>query len=482
MSLDAKFAAFLGECLVQTPNATLPRATLRSQWSEYNNGSAGINKLYKYIEENLTGLTKTHLTGYSIKNQATPLPPAQSPLTPPIQATPLPPAQSPLTPPIQATPLPPTQSPLTPPTQSPLEPIGNENMSESAMMFKLMMYRMDMDAQSRKDANDIARETLEVTKDLGIRRLDLEERKHQEFIRQKQLDREHHTAENNKNRRLFQHGIHPYLDYEVYGNVAHQYITSSSLKRNLLANVLIHDVSDPTRERDICNVINTRVNQETSELPIVVKSDANDVMLVDDDLISINDCVEIASDVANELHDTGCVANRKNEWIDTMSKRVAIVKSVKTKDDLIVSAPTHIDTLEIINAGHIGSSKKNKRHYLKPRNKVKMVDNNPDDLMVCCYVCANPCSIKDASLHRSHNLPESKGGSWNKQNIYLCCSKCNLNMGNGATIEEYSCSLIENKLNELTISFTKRKNDIQLIESSDTASDSGSEAYLDAQN
>ena len=48
----------------------------------------------------------------------------------------------------------------------------------------------------------------------------------------------------------------------------------------------------------------------------------------------------------------------------------------------------------------------------------------------------------DASeTHRCHNIPNSKGGDWSKDNVYLCCATCNQTMGDAKTVLEFKVDL-----------------------------------------
>jgi len=67
-----------------------------------------------------------------------------------------------------------------------------------------------------------------------------------------------------------------------------------------------------------------------------------------------------------------------------------------------------------------------------------------------CYIswCDNKFSVMSA-WHVGHNLPESKGGTIDINNLKPICCECNLGMGNRHTIDEWSNMYSELSLNKL---------------------------------
>lgn len=63
-----------------------------------------------------------------------------------------------------------------------------------------------------------------------------------------------------------------------------------------------------------------------------------------------------------------------------------------------------------------------------------------------CFVpwCDNKFTVL-SSWHVGHNIPESKGGSLEINNLKPICSDCNLGMGNRYTINEWSYTFIDIK-------------------------------------
>ena len=50
--------------------------------------------------------------------------------------------------------------------------------------------------------------------------------------------------------------------------------------------------------------------------------------------------------------------------------------------------------------------------------------------------CENTISV--CNFHVCHNIPESKGGSMNIENLRRICSNCNLSMGSKYSIDEWN--------------------------------------------
>ena len=64
-----------------------------------------------------------------------------------------------------------------------------------------------------------------------------------------------------------------------------------------------------------------------------------------------------------------------------------------------------------------------------------------------CYIhwCDNIINVFD--FHVGHNIPKSKGGTLNINNLKPICSRCNLSMSDNYTIDEWSnlCPIIQKK-------------------------------------
>ena len=55
-----------------------------------------------------------------------------------------------------------------------------------------------------------------------------------------------------------------------------------------------------------------------------------------------------------------------------------------------------------------------------------------------CSVTWCKTMISPFSFHMGHNVPESKGGATDLNNLQPICARCNLSMGSQYTIDEFS--------------------------------------------
>lgn len=76
------------------------------------------------------------------------------------------------------------------------------------------------------------------------------------------------------------------------------------------------------------------------------------------------------------------------------------------------------------------------QEYVVPENNIRF--DKQYNQIVDCYCCGTAIDIKDA--HRSHIVAKELGGSCDKENIRICCKKCNLGMSI-MDLEEYKASL-----------------------------------------
>jgi hypothetical protein len=83
-----------------------------------------------------------------------------------------------------------------------------------------------------------------------------------------------------------------------------------------------------------------------------------------------------------------------------------------------------------------------KKGYIKKRipKKIKeevWVKTNGNKFTAECYVnwCSNKINV--FNYHVGHNIPESKGGTLELNNLLPICDRCNLSMSNNYTIQEW---------------------------------------------
>jgi len=122
----------------------------------------------------------------------------------------------------------------------------------------------------------------------------------------------------------------------------------------------------------------------------------------------------------------------KNKYI----KKTTNTIKLEQKDHL--DKIEHIDNTDITNITNIHHKEtipKRIRELVWTKNNGEVFSNN-------CYVswCENKINVFNFQV--GHNIPESKGGTLEIDNLKPICSNCNLSMGNRYTIDEW-CKLIK---------------------------------------
>jgi 5-methylcytosine-specific restriction endonuclease McrA len=92
-------------------------------------------------------------------------------------------------------------------------------------------------------------------------------------------------------------------------------------------------------------------------------------------------------------------------------------------------------------------TKNNSLKIIKPKNKSKIpkalrqqvwLNHMGKKFESKCIIlwCSNKITV--FNFHVGHNIPESKGGTLNINNLFPICSNCNLSMSNNYTIDEWN--------------------------------------------
>jgi 5-methylcytosine-specific restriction endonuclease McrA len=81
-----------------------------------------------------------------------------------------------------------------------------------------------------------------------------------------------------------------------------------------------------------------------------------------------------------------------------------------------------------------------------------------------CYIswCSNKINV--FNFHVGHDIPESKGGTDEINNLKPICDRCNLSMGNNYTIKEWNIKFNKN-MNKSNNNITNIKNNIRYYNS-----------------
>ena len=237
---------------------------------------------------------------------------------------------------------------------------------------------------------------------------------------EKEKDRAFMREENNKPRVLtiLSKGFNPYFDLVGYGNNSKQFIDSSSLKK-----VIGFSQFDNTNVRDLTieHKIGDIVESESEDKIIYSGEDSSIIRGIDSEKVSeVLDKIEIDEKAKEDvLAQVSEICNAPKD----SSKRLKIPK---------------LDSLRCSQLPDVNSSCLDKKKYIRAINKLRFVDNK---IMINCYCCDDEYPLDSPAIHRSHNIPKSRGGDWSKENIYLCCSSCNQDMGNEITVLDYKLDL-----------------------------------------
>lgn len=444
--MATEYATFIATYLEVSISSKIARSAFRALWTEKTGSSSGILKMYSHFKEN--EINKTHIIGYKIKT---------SPIVQKVET----PIVSVIETPIAAKPV------MDEYKMAKLE-MMKKKMEEDRLIAEKKMEQERLIAEKKMEEERLIAEKQMETKcvladkqteqlqmklatkvELTTKKLELEEKKHLEFIKQKELDRSHSTMENNKNRRMFLFNHHPYLELQYYGNAASQYQTAFSTKMNIFTKLAIHESIDQKDDQKVSEIINNVVDKKATLLPIVNPTGN----LVDEHLVHVKEHAKSIEQVLEELKKENIVEPEINhDWVNEVKQQVAIVASVGKRDNLDMMVPSYMEMLTDINKEKLNESQKPKASYVKPKNHAR-INRNDGEMYIRCFTCSNECKLSDSGVHRSHNLPKSKNGSWAKNNIYLCCATCNQSMGNENTIEEYVCTKIGNRLSGISVSF-----------------------------
>jgi len=225
--------------------------------------------------------------------------------------------------------------------------------------------------------------------------------------------------ENNKNRLLtmMTSKYNKYLDLEAYGTNSFQFITGESLKK-----VIGFNLFDKTNSRDFV---------KEKQISDIVDSHAEDqIAHVGNSEVKIKgiDIDTIFSKVKPDLLEISEVENQIKEIIaapkdDKVRMKIPVMEQLANNQDPNLH------------------KKKHKTHYLRNVNDAKL---EGDKLVINCYTCNDRFELNSSAFHKCHNVPESKGGDWSKDNVYLCCASCNQKMGNSLSVLEFKVELYAN--------------------------------------
>ncbi len=305
-------------------------------------------------------------------------------------------------------------------------------------------------------------------------------------------NREFQRIENNKSRALYAvSSYNRHLDPEVVGTVSKQYVTSDSLRRCIEFNAW-----DWTGEHNLpaMKSLKNTISSMEEKIEIVMdgKSVEKNVIALETaiDLTSKVDVGVIPAKVVDEglklvseipvddvskpvVEESTAIAVAEIAGSQSMLlKRLVEVPKIASRDE-DRHMKKEVDWMVVDQSAKKDKAKKlDKRRYIRSKQSASFGGNG--QIFVKCDCCRVSMDLDDGGCHRGHNLPDSRGGSWDKSNIRLICASCNLNMSDKYTIREY-------KIKVLYIPITHDASDASEVVSDDSEAscDDDSEASCD---
>ncbi len=305
-------------------------------------------------------------------------------------------------------------------------------------------------------------------------------------------NREFQRIENNKSRALYAvSSYNRHLDPEVVGTVSKQYVTSDSLRRCIEFNAW--DWTGEHNKLAMGSLKNTISSMEEKiEIVMDGKSVEKNVIALETaiDLTSKVDVGVIPAKVVDEglklvseirvddvskpvVEESTAIAVAEIAGSQSMLlKRLVEVPKIASRDE-DRHMKKEVDWMVVDQSAKKDKAKKlDKRRYIRSKQSASFGGNG--QIFVKCDCCGVSMDLDDGGCHRGHNLPDSRGGSWDKSNIRLICASCNLNMSDKYTIREY-------KIKVLYIPITHDASDASEVVSDDSEAscDDASEASCD---
>ena len=270
---------------------------------------------------------------------------------------------------------------------------------------------------------------LNLTQELKMRELDLTTLRIKMEQEERQKDREFIRKENNKNRVMYvKNRFNKYLDMQVYGSPTAQYITQNSITDIIGYNIYLAMADSYVPE----------INNQIKEF---IEPYINKTLIYENGITKLLSVVSI--DNVENMIDNLCNAN----YLKSNSKIIDNLLEVKNKVLSVPISAIRDEHRYLKNTYKINLENQNKQKNNKKLDKQKYIKAENDahfengKCVIKCYCCFQKIELDDISCHRSHNIPDSKGGDLSPDNIRLCCATCNSSMNDSLTIDEYKCQL-----------------------------------------
>ena len=312
--------------------------------------------------------------------------------------------------------------------------MSNEQLTKDKMEQEVQLKQLDLAMEEKKM---LSKEKIEMTK--------LESRK------QMHVERIEHEKEENTKLRLctvMNKNFNVYLDPVIYGTITNQYIEQDSFKK-----LITYSIDKKTNntdltpvKNDIYNLIDTMTEtKDVVESGVVESKNVVDLYAankitklftksVDQTIVeimpaminNIDEAIKVVTTISENLENY-----KDNTDIDTFIQKTEklfnLTKSIMTSDKRII-LPTFESKLETelkYSESGMNKSKKDKLFYVRPINNIRNEDN---ETVMDCYCCGRTIKANNNSMHIMHDVAKSLGGTYSKENCYIGCSDCNLNM------------------------------------------------------
>ncbi len=315
--------------------------------------------------------------------------------------------------------------------------------------------RIQAEAEKEEKRIQVELKKIELKYEIENKKLLLKEKKIESYEKQQNLNRVYGRETNNRYRDLsfnVTNNYGPLSNLEVYGNFHDKTFSSDSVSRNLVTTQMKHNNINMANVKDILYIVDT----ETEKKDIYTIDDK----FVNKNVIDINKLDTIVDKVKKNDNLSGC--NKLNNKLNEMKSYRDEINNNKESNYLSLGVKSFNE--------HIHDNIDNKLKNGLSKYEYMRNDNNPryvnDKQVIDCYLCGVELELKSNGTHKCHDKPASKGGSWDRKNIYLCCSTCNQDMGT-MTIREYrfrffnkSLNVLCNEVNELDEDSIKNKYNI----------------------
>ena len=325
--------------------------------------------------------------------------------------------------------------------------IEKEKLNEARIARETAMTaekdRLTATAELAEKAERAKAERLTVKAELafGLKKIDME-------MEQKKLDHQRElqeqklawgSLENNKPRLLTimtpNSGFNQYRDLVTYGSPAQKLVETESAVKVLCGTAFVHTTKFvPGRE----DCFKKAIEEKSTKELVLTKDGERELDVIDIDeceaaaRIAVDKMIELKLiDDSEELNATACI----KECIKDFIENIAYVKSIHNNLGACTNAVSAHQRAKEREQAKTDKGKSDHRNcYGRCCNRVVA---SPDGTTSSgeCFTCGARLDFTDAGTHRSHDVAKNLSGSWDRENVYITCATCNLNMQSNQVID-----------------------------------------------